>query len=378
MASTTFDIIVIGCGVMGVAACRALAKRGARVLGLYKFGVPNAMGSSHGQTRMTRSAYFEHPDYVPLIKRANVLWREIEQDAKQKLLYLTGALYIGAPDSELISGSTQAAEQHGLEYKMLTRSELSSRYPQFRSSDDSVGLWERDAGYILAEPAVIALADQALRLGAEIHGNEEVVSWFSTAAGITVKTNCSTYSAGNLVICGGPWSAKVIGRLGIDLKVTRQTMGWVWPKRPELFTPERFLPFAVDDNHGSLHYGFPLLPGAVGLKVAWHAQGSVTEPDSLKRQVSEADEKTFRPFLESILPDAAGSTLDIRICMYTNSPDSHFILDCLPDADCVTIGCGFSGHGFKFAPVIGEALADLAMNGESPLPIKFLGLERFS
>jgi sarcosine oxidase len=377
MAQTTFDVIVLGVGVMGASACWSLAKQGVSVLGIDQYNIPNTLGSSHGHTRMTRSDYFEHPDYVPLIKRANELWRELEHETGADILNLSGAIYIGLPDSELIAGSRRAADLHSLKYKLLVRDDLAKQCPQFNIHDDQIGLWERDAGYLYAEQAVTTLASSALNCGAVLHGCEQALNWSPTHDGVIVKTDAAQYSAGKLIICGGPWSSDLVSNLGVELKVTRQAMGWVWPNRHELFTPDKALPFAVDDRAGSLHYGFPILPGAPGIKLASHAKGDTTNPDSINHNPTPADNDSIRKFTDSFLTHGCGPTLAIRICMYTNSPDSNFIVSSLPGYDNVSIGCGFSGHGFKFAPVIGEELSNLALNIKSQIQIEFLSIDRF-
>jgi sarcosine oxidase len=293
------------------------------------------------------------------------------------ILHLSGAIYLGDRSSELIRESKRAAILHKLEYTSLSREEIRSQYAQFLVPNSYVGLWERDAGYIFAEKAVEAIAGLAIKNGAELHGIEKVINWDSNSNGVTVTTNLSSYSASKLVICSGAWTSLIVGDLGIKLTVTRQALGWTQPLKPDLFMPDRFLPFAVANSSGSLHYGFPILPGALGMKSASHVIGEVIEPELVDRQPNPNDIESFLPFLQSTIPDAAGQVLDMRICMYTNSPDSHFILDNHPNKPNVTFGCGFSGHGFKFAPVIGEALRDLAVEGKSGLPIEFLSLARF-
>jgi sarcosine oxidase len=379
--NTTYDVIVLGVGAMGAAACWRLATRGARVLGLEQNGVPNALGSSHGYTRMTRSAYCEHPDYVPLVRRANILWQELESASGLSLLNLCGALHMGAPDGDMIGGSVRAADQHAVPYDLLDRSALHRLFPQFRVPDHFVGLLEQEAGYLRPEPAVAAMADQAMRHGAAIHGCEKVLDWSETASGsVVVTSEEGTYTAGRLIIAGGPWSGSLARGLGIELRVTRQVLAWVWPAQPELFSSGRIPVWSVAPRGGDdgLYYGFPMLADNPGLKIALHLPGEDADPDHLERSILPSDAETVKPFLKTYLPDADGPLLAIRICMYTNSPDHHFIVGRLPGSEAVTIACGFSGHGFKFAPAIGEALADLAQTGQTTLPIGFLSPTRFS
>jgi sarcosine oxidase len=374
----SYDIIVVGVGAIGAAACWRLAQRGLKVLGLEGNGVPNAQGSSHGYTRMTRSAYCEHPDYVPLVRRANVLWRELESETGRHLLHLVGALYMGAPTSDLIAGSKRAADEHRLAYESLNRRELAKRFPQFQLPDDYVGLLEAEAGFLRPEVCVACMALQALRSGAEIHGCEPVIEWSEGAGGVTVRTEVATYTADQIILAGGAWSEKLVRSLGVQLTVTRQVLGWVWPNRPALFEPGTIPVWAVGHADGSMHYGFPMLVDNPGLKVAHHSPGPAADPDTLQRTAQPADATTFLPFLKQMVPAAVGPVVAMRICMYALSPDRHFIVDRLPDFDRVTVGCGFSGHGFKFAGAIGEALADYATERRTRLPMAFLSLSRFA
>jgi len=376
--SKTYDVIVIGVGAMGSSACHELAKRGARVLGLEQFDIPNALGSSHGQSRMIRKAYFEHPDYVPLLRRAYDLWDELEAISSQKLLHRTGGIYIGPIDGEVVGGSLRAAREHGLAHDLLDHAELRKRFPQFCVPEEWSALYEADAGFLTPENSIAAYAQAALRAGADLHGRERVVHWKSEATGAKVQTNAGEYSTDQIVFCGGPWTAGLLADLGVKLLVTRQVWGWVWPTDPEPFALGRFPVWAIDHLDGTLHYGFPLLPDVPGFKIGHHGPGKETDPDRVARDPQPGDEQTFRPVLRQMIPAANGPLLSMKVCMYTNSPDHHFIVDRHPLHDRVTLACGFSGHGFKFASVIGEILADLALHGKTNLPAQFLGLGRFS
>jgi sarcosine oxidase len=323
---------------------------------------------------MIRMAYYEHPDYVPLLRRAYELWYELEEHSGQKLLYETGGIYMGRAGGEVVGGALQAARRHGIEHELLDGAQLSERYPQFKLPGDFVGLQEKRAGFLLPERVVAVQADRALRAGAELHGHERVIEWDEGR----VRTERGEYRAKQLVFCGGPWSGKLLRDLGIELIVSRQIMGWVWPKAPEQFALGRFGVWGIENKDGSLSYGFPMIPGGAGMKLARHARGPATDPDAIDRSVRPADLEEIQQILRSHIPLADGPILSIRTCMYTNSPDSHFIIDRHPSHSNVLIACGFSGHGFKFASVVGEALADLATRGKTALPIGFLGLDRFN
>ena len=372
-----FDVIVVGVGAMGSSACHHLARRGAEVLGLEQFDIPHALGSSHGYSRMIRMAYYEHPDYVPLLRRAYELWRELERSSGQVLFHEVGGVYMGPPTGHVVAGATEAARRHGLAHEALSHDELRRRFPQFKLPADFTGVWEPRAGFLLPEKVVAAQAELALRAGADLRGREEVLDWSADASGVTVRTNKGEYRGDKLLFCGGPWTGKIVRDLGVELLVTRQVLGWVWPRTPGLFELGRFPVWGIEAADGSLSYGFPMTADNPGLKVARHGRGRATDPDRVQRNATAADEAEVLEILNRNLPDGVGPLLSLRICLYTMSPDEHFIIDRHPRHPRVTVACGFSGHGFKFASVVGEVLADLALQGTTELPASFLGLRRF-
>ena len=379
-----YDVIVVGVGSMGSAACYQLAMRGAGVLGLEQFSIPNTMGSHHGDSRMIRLCYAEHPDYVPLLQRAYDLWHELEIESGQRLLFKTGGLYMGRGDGGFVNGALQAAKQHHLPHEMMERTQIAERYPQFALPDDYVALYEPAAGFLLSEQVIATHARLALQHGATLHGQEQVTAWHSSDGRVSVTTHRATYEADHIIFCGGAWSSQLLGEVGVSLTVTRQVLGWVWPQQPELFKFGALPVWAVDHDDDVLHYGFPMLGGpgeigaAPGFKLARHWQAALTDPNHVDRQAHDADEQEFRPFLQQFIPYADGPLLAMRICLYNNSPDSHFIVGPHPKHKHVTLACGFSGHGFKFAAVIGQVLADLATQGKTELPIEFLSIDRFT
>lgn len=375
------DVIVIGTGAMGSSACMHLARRGVRVLGLDRFGVPHEMGSSHGHSRMIRLSYSEHPDYVPLLRRAYELWRELERDSGRSLLHITGGVYMGRAEGEFLSGARRAAEEHGLEHEVLDRDALRRRYPQFEVPEDFAAFYEPAAGLLIPEAVIAAQAELALRAGAELHGHEPVAHWAPDGSGYRVETRRGTYRAQKLVICGGAWAGRLLRDLGAGVLPTRQVLGWVWPQEPALFESGRLPVWAIDapdlDPPG-LYYGFPMRPEAPGFKVARHAPGPPADPDVMDRRAfTPEDEAEVRAVLRSYIPRANGPLLALRTCLYENSADSHFIIDRHPAHPGVVVACGFSGHGFKFASVVGEVLADLTLTGCTPHPVGFLRLGRF-
>jgi sarcosine oxidase len=371
-------VIVVGVGAMGAAACDQLARRGVRVLGLEQFGLVHALGSSHGHTRMIRLAYYEHPDYVPLLRRAYALWDELEARTGERVLFRTGGIYMGPPDGEVVSGALSAARRHGLAHEALTHGELAERHPLFTLPEQFTGVWEPEAGFLLCEKAVGLFARLAMEGGATIHGHERVRDVDLRPDGVTVTTDAATYSAERVVFCGGAWSGRLLAGLGVPLVVTRQALGWLWPRTPDTFALGRFSVWGIEQPDGSLAYGFPMMSDVPGLKMARHGRGTVAEAETVSRDPTEQDRAEVLQIAQTYLPAGAGPTLATRICLYTNSPDGHFIVDRDPASERAYVACGFSGHGFKFASVIGEVLADLATAGATPLPVGFLGLNRFA
>lgn len=385
--SDHYDVIVLGVGAMGSATCSALARRGHRVLGIERFDVPHALGSSGGQSRLIRLAYYEHPDYVPLLERAYAAWDELAERAGVQVLYRTGVAYFGPPAGHLIAGVLRSVAEHGVPCERLELAEAARRFPQFRVPESFAALFEPEAGLVLCERAISAYAEEALRAGARIRARERVVEWSAGADGVRVRTDRGSYQADQLVITAGAWAPALMRDLGVELRVTRQVIAWVWPDDPASFEIGTFPCWAIQDDapgFAGIYYGFPLLPagrfaGECGIKLAHHFLGETADPESLEREPRPADEADFRPALERYLPAAATApTLAAKVCMYTATPDEHFVVDRHPLHERLTVGCGFSGHGFKFASVIGEALADLAVERRSELPIGFLSLARFA
>jgi sarcosine oxidase len=384
--SERFDVIVVGLGAMGSACARALAERGLRVLGLERFDLPHGFGSSGGQSRMVRMAYFEHPDYVPLLRRAYEGWDELGEAIGTTLFHRTGLLYLGRAEQMLLEGTRRAAREHDIELESLDDDELGERFPQVRKPEAMEALFEPDAGLVLCERAIESAAELARRAGAELRCRERVTEWGVVGDGVEVTSERGRYAAGHVVFTAGAWTETLVQELGVELRVTRQPLGWVAPKTPKAFEIGRFPCWAIQDDADGfegIYYGFPSLPaarfaGERGFKLAHHSIGRRTTAETVDREPTRADEADFRPALTRYFPDADGPTVAVKICLYTVTPDEHFILDRHPGHPQVTVACGFSGHGFKLAPAMGEALADLATEGRSDLPIGFLSLDRFS
>jgi sarcosine oxidase len=375
MAQTAFDVIVVGAGGMGSAAAFELARRGRSVLALEQFPLVHDRGSSHGHTRIIRRAYYEHPAYVPLVRRAFERWYDLEQRTGRHLLTECASLGIGPPAGEVVSGVLAAARVHGLAVDQLSPVDLRSQFPQFRFDDSFVGVLERDAGFLYVEDCVLAHLDAARAVGATIQPEEPVASWEAHGDGVTVTTSKDTYRARRLVLTAGPWAGRLLGDRGRRLRVMRQTILWFGTTDAAAFRRDRF-PIFLAEVPGGPFYGLPAIDGR-GLKVARHyGAAELDSPDEVERAVRAADERPVREFLAAHIPGAASPLRYAQTCMYTLTPDRHFLIDLHPDHPNVAVAAGFSGHGFKFSSVVGEILADLVETGRTGWPIDMFRFAR--
>ena len=376
-----FDTIVVGVGSMGSAACYYLAKRGQRVLGLEQFDPPHDRGSHAGQSRIIRKAYFEHPDYVPLLERAYENWKAIEKETQSQFYHRTGIVYFGRPENENIEGVRRAAVLHNVHIQNLHRQDASRKFPLFEVPDDFDTVFEPDAGFVTPERAIDAYIRQSEMLGAAIVRNCAVGEWKLQGNKIRVSTASGDYTSDKLVITAGAWASRVAPQLAVPLRVTRQLLAWVAPPNPSAFTLGKFPCWFVEDPELGSFYGFPSIrehSGPIGLKLAHHHPGIASEADAVHSAIPKSEEAKLQHFLEKYLPSAGDKIVYTKQCLYTYSPDAHFIIDYLPGfQNKVSIACGFSGHGFKFVPVVGEIMADLAVRGKTDLPIEFLRMGRF-
>jgi sarcosine oxidase len=360
----SFDVIVIGIGGMGSAALWQLARRGQCVLGIERFDLGHGMGSSHGFNRIIRLSYFEHPNYVPLLRRAYELWRETERLAGEQLLFITGSLDAGREDGRVFAGSLAACREHGLEHEVLTSAEITGRFPGYRLPDDYAAVWQPEGGFVASERSILAHAAMAIEAGAEIHGRETVVGIEPAGGRVTVVTDKGRYEAGRVIASAGAWIGDLIPGLAGKAVPERQVLGWFQPRRPELFAPGVFPVSNLLSDIGQF-YQFPMW-GLPGFKIGrYNHLREHGHADALSREPNAADEEALRAAIRAFFPDADGPTLRLATCMFTNTPDEHFVIDTLPDHPEVVVASPCSGHGFKFASVIGEVLADLAMNGAS-------------
>lgn len=370
-----FDAIVLGVGGMGSAACLELTKRSHRVLGLERFPLVHDRGSSHGESRIIRKAYFEHPDYVPLLHRAYELWHELEQATEHELFLKTGLVLSGPANGDAIAGARLSAEQHHLEIENLTPKDATTRFPGLSFPNDHEVVFEPGAGTLRVEACVKAHIDEAVRRGATILGEQTVTDWTSDGFSVRVRTRDAEYTASKLVIAAGAWATECLASLNLPLQVLRKFVGWF--RVPSgAYSSASGTPAYLYELPTGAFYGFPSYDGST-VKVAEHSNG---QPVSNRLEVDRAchadDLNGLREFVKKQLPDAEPTLARHSVCLYTMTPDKHFIVDLHPQFKNVAIAAGFSGHGFKFCPVVGQILAELVESGSTSLPIQFLSLSR--
>ncbi len=378
MPAAGYDVIVLGLGAMGSAAACHLARRGARVLGLDRFSPPHPHGSSSGKSRIIREAYFEHPAYVPMVQRAYELWETLERDSGRRLMVRTGGLMIGPPDGALVTGALLSARTHGLQHEVLDAGELKQRHPALHPGPGTVAVWEPRAGALFPEACVTAHLEQAVRAGATLKTDEPALSWTAGTNGIEVRTSAGRYGAERLLIACGAWTAGLLPELKLPLVVRRQVQLWFEPAetaKPGEFSPVRFPVFIWEDEPGRFIYGFPELGD--GVKVARHQEGRAVDANEPGREVTDDDVRPIRAVLARLIPDANGRLLESAVCLYTNTPDSHFVLDFHPHHPRVLVASPCSGHGFKFASALGESMADLLLGSRPRLDLGLFRLDRF-
>ncbi len=371
-----YDVIVIGTGGIGSAALDQVAGRGATALGLDRHPPAHDKGSSHGHTRMIRRAYFEHPDYVPLLDRSYALWADLEEERGVRLYHETGVLQVGPGDGVVVPGVLRSAADHDLDVEELTAGDVAERFPGFGVPDGSVGVFEPGAGYLLVEDAVRAQLDRAQQRGAELRTGVAVTHWSSSVDGVTVSTDAGDFEADHLIIAAGAWADGLLGDLGLPLRVLRKHLHW-YHTDDERYREDAGAPSYLYELADGFFYGFPSIEGR-GVKVGEHSGGEpVGDPSSVDRSLDPADRARVERFVTGQLPGVGTTSIGHAVCMYTVTPDEHFVVDRHPLHPSVAFAAGMSGHGFKFAPVLGEVLADLVLGGATPLPVGFLGLDRW-
>jgi len=374
---TDFDVGIIGLGAAGSASLQAFAKRGARVIGFDQYAPPHSRGSTHGHTRIIREAYYEHPLYVPLVRRAYELWSQLEREADATLLVKTGGVMVGPESGPLVAGALASARTHDIPHEMLDARSLSERFPAYRAHSDWVALLEHQAGMLFPERCVETFLSSARAGGAEIRLNEAVRRWTSSARGITLETMTAKYDVGRLVVAAGPWLPNLIDSLGVllPLEIERQMSHWFQPAKTDEKYGSRRCPIGLWEPRDS--EVFITLPDeGHGVKCGMHHAGAATSPDSVDRRVSDAENEAARILLEHVMPGAGGRLRESSVCLYTNTPDRHFIIDWL-DGGRVLVVSPCSGHGFKFASAIGEVVSQLVMDGRSWIDVAPFSLSRF-
>lgn len=370
-----FDVTVIGLGAMGASTAYALARRGARVVAIDPHPPSHDHGSSHGESRAFRIAYFEHPSYVPLARAALVAWRELERRTGKAILTTTGIVEAGHPGSPVVQGSLNASSLHGLPHEIFSGRTLRSRFPQFHLPPDWLAVYQPDGGFLRPERAIQLQCRLAEELGAELRIGTRASAIRPRSGAVEIDTDRGTIEAGTVVVAAGGWIGDLVPELKRHLTLTRQVAGWFHPKSPEEFTPERFPVFILETEFDAI-YGFPDFAGT-GVKAASHHQsGLLAHADAATQDGGVADEGRIRAVIDRHLPEAAGVLNCLRTCFYTKTLDEDFVVDVHPDDPRIVIASPCSGHGFKFASIMGEILADLAMRGETSHDISRFNLKR--
>ncbi|UPV73317.1 N-methyl-L-tryptophan oxidase [Halorussus limi] len=380
-----YDAIVVGVGGMGSAAAYHLADRGKDVLGLERYDVPHTQGSSHGYTRIIRLAYYEHPSYVPLLRSAYDEWAALGDEYGEKLVHETGSVAVGPPDSDIFEGARRSCREHGLDHDVLSGAALNDRFPGYDVPEDFRAVFQPRGGFLVPEECIVAHVEGAQARGAEIRARTQVRDWRALDDGgvevvaesaLPGADGTATYEADSLVFAAGAWTGKLLPELAPVLEPERQVLGWFQPDSPDRFAPEEFPVFSMRCDEGYF-YGFPI-HGVPGVKVGkYNHRRETVDPDEMNREPTATDEEILREYVEGYFADAAGPTMRLSTCMFTNTPDERFVIDTHPEHPQVAVAAGFSGHGFKFSSVVGSVVADLVDDGHTDHPIEQFGIDRF-
>ena len=371
-----YEAIVVGLGAMGSATLYHLARRGVHALGLEQFSPGHSLGSSHGDSRIIRETYFEHPLYVPLVQRAHQLWRELEVTTGISLMKITGGLMVGPPDGMVVAGTLRSVREYELPHEELSAAEMTKRYPAFRLPEGVVAVLDLRAGYLDPEACTRSHLAAAVTSGAETHFDEPVVDWSADGEGVQVRTPYSEYGTDRLVLCAGPWMQRVSQLSSLALTVERQTVFWFDAPAASGYDGDRFPIYAYEFKPGTICYGFPSLPRGMKASVMHDGQ-TVSGPDHVDRQVSAEDVEPLRAALRPILPALAESRVrETSVCLFTNTRDHDFVIDFHPEHRNVLVSSPCSGHGFKFASAIGELQADLLATGKTAFDLSPFAIGR--
>lgn len=373
-----FDVIVIGLGGMGSSTVYQLAQRGQRVLGLEQFQSPHDRGSSHGKSRIIRQSYFEDPAYVPLVLRAYELWQQLEQETDQSILVSTGGLMMGPAGSTAVAGSLRSAETHGLAHEVLDARAIRQRFPALHPDPETIAFYETQAGFVRPEVAISAYLQRATQLGAKLQFETPVLDWQVTEQGVQVTTAQATYQAGKLVITPGAWATQLL-KLDMPFVVERQVLYWFEPLHNlELFHYDRLPVYIWETREGIQFYGFPAdRDPTQGIKIAFFRMGQICTADTIDRTVHQLEIEKMRACISQYIPDLNGELKNTATCMYTNTIDQNFVIGLHPDYPEVAIASPCSGHGFKFASVVGEILSDLTIEGQTKHQLELFRPDRF-
>lgn len=370
-----YDVIVVGVGGMGSAACYHLAKRGLRVLGLEQFNIPHALGSSHGITRIIRLGYYEHPSYTPLLRRAFELWRDLQAKVDERLLYETGSIDAGASGELTFEGSLSACKLHNLPYEILNSAQVEKRFPAYKLPKEIMSVFQPDGGFLLPERCIVSHVTAAQDLGARIQAREEVLEWSVQPNGVRLLSDQGTYEAEQIIFTAGAWTGQLIKEMGMFTKVERQVLGWFQPLQKGLFNPEKFPVFNLQVPEGR-YYGLPEY-SVPGFKLGrYHHLDEEILPQNLSQLCTKADQSALRDFVAKYFPMGNGPTMALAPCMFTNTLDEHFIIDEHPSHSQVLIMSPCSGHGFKFCSVMGEIAADLVQARKTQHDISLFRLKK--
>lgn len=378
MTGRRYQAIVVGLGAMGSATLYHLAQRGWRVLGLEQFARGHRHGSSHGDSRIIRETYFEHPLYVPLVRRAHTLWRELEERSGKSLMTITGGLMIGPPDGAVVSGSLRSAAEHELPHTILSPEEIHDRFPAFQLRDGLLAVLDERAGFLDPEACTNAHLTLAQEAGGTVLFNEPLVDWNADGDGVKVTTAAGSYTADRLVLAAGGWNRGLVPDLELPLSIERQAVFWLDPGRDApLYEMSRFPIYAYEYRPGSICYGFPRLQRGVKASVM-HDGVIAPDPEDVKRTVDDSEPDPLRAALRPILPALAESPVrESDVCLFTNTPDHDFLIDFHPFFPQVLISSPCSGHGFKFASAIGELQADLLTKGKTRFDLSPFRIDRW-
>lgn len=371
----TADVLVVGCGTMGSLALWRLAKRGARVVGIEQFKPGHSLGSGHGESRIIRTTQYEGGGYVPLVREAFGLWRELEEATGASLLTITGGLMIGRPETGVVRGVLRSAQEAGITHETLTPIQVRDRFPQFRLDADEIAVFDESAGVLDPEKAITTAAAEAVRLGAEIVTDTRVSSIEPGSGEVVVRTADREFRGRHAVVCGGAWNPVLLPSVGGQIVVQRKVLTWFRPDQPSLFTPDRF-PVFIWERDRVEWYGLPAPDGRT-VKIVMHSGNNPVDADTVDRQIHPSDLGPIGEIVERTMVGVSSEVVRSEVCMYSMTRDEHFMVGTPMAMEGVTFLGGFSGHGFKFASVIGDIAADLALTGRTERLIEGFDPNRF-